>query len=91
MKVRVLLAQALFGNPDILILDEPSSAMDSTSEKQFLDDLIRATKNKTLILITHRSIMLDAVDRMVILDNGRIVADGPKAEVLKVLKPGTKS
>ena len=86
----ICIARAFIGNPGILILDEPSSAMDSTSEKQFLDDLIRATKNKTLILITHRSIMLDAVDRMVILDNGRIVADGPKAEVLKVLKPGAK-
>ena len=86
----ICIARAFIGNPGILILDEPSSAMDSTSEKQFLDDLIRATKNKTLILITHRGIMLDAVDRMVVLDNGRIVADGPKAEVLKVLKPGAK-
>ena len=86
----ICIARAFIGNPSIVVLDEPSSAMDSASEKQFLSDLIAATKDKTLILITHRGAMLDAVDRMVILENGRVVSDGPKERVLEELKAGSR-
>ena len=86
----ICIARAFIGNPSIVVLDEPSSAMDSASEKKFLSDLITATKDKTLVLITHRGAMLDAVDRMVILDNGRVVADGPKDKILEELKVGSK-
>jgi len=87
----ICIARSFIGNPSILIMDEPSSSMDSASEKQLLADLINATKNKTLILITHRGIMLEAVDRVAIMENGKIVADGPKEKVLNAIKTGAKS
>jgi ATP-binding cassette subfamily C protein LapB len=82
----ICIARAFIGDPKIIIMDEPSSAMDSASEKQLLADLIKAVKDKTFILITHRGTLLDAVDRVIILDSGRIVTDGPKQEVLDAAK-----
>ena len=82
----ICIARAFIGDPKIIIMDEPSSAMDSASEKQLLADLISSVKDKTFILITHRGTLLDAVDRVIILDSGRIVTDGPKQEVLDAAK-----
>jgi len=88
----ICIARAFIGDPKIIVMDEPSSAMDSASEKQLLADLIKAVKDKTFILITHRGTLLDAVDRVIILDSGRIVTDGPKQEVLDAAKKAaTKS
>ena len=79
----ICVARAFVGNPKIIIMDEPSSAMDSGSEKQLLNDLKDILTNKTLILITHRGTLLSLVDRVVVLDSGRILADGPKEKVLQ--------
>ncbi|MBT8768956.1 type I secretion system permease/ATPase [Metapseudomonas boanensis] len=84
----VLLARALLLNPPMLVLDEPTSAMDNSSEdavRQRLQDWARA---KTLILITHRTSMLALVDRLIVLDNGKIMADGPKDSVIDALRKG---
>jgi ATP-binding cassette subfamily C protein LapB len=64
-------------------MDEPSSAMDNGSEQQLLKDLQVRLKDKTLILITHRGTLLSLVDRVVVFDSGRIIADGPKDKVLQ--------
>ena len=64
-------------------MDEPSSAMDNASEQQLLIDLKEKLVDKTLILITHRGTLLSLVDRVVVFDSGRIVADGPKDKVLQ--------
>jgi len=82
----VTIARALLQDPDILILDEPTSSMDNSTEMLFRQRLIDRGKDKTLILITHRHSMLTIVDRLIVVDGGRIVADGPKQTVLAGLK-----
>ncbi|WP_055135966.1 type I secretion system permease/ATPase, partial [Pseudomonas corrugata] len=72
----VLLARALLLDPPILLLDEPTSAMDNSSEDTLRQKLHTHIQGKTLLLVTHRTSMLSLVDRLVVLDNGRIVADG---------------
>lgn len=84
----VLLARALLLDPQILVFDEPTSAMDNTSEEILRSRLHSWAQGKTMLLITHRSSMLSLVDRLVVLDNGHIVADGPKAAVIEALRKG---
>jgi ATP-binding cassette subfamily C protein LapB len=79
----VCIARAFVSDPKIIIMDEPSSAMDNGSEQQLLQDLKEILVDKTLILITHRGTLLSLVDRVVVFDSGRIIADGPKEKVLK--------
>ncbi len=82
----VAIARALLTDPDIIILDEPSSNMDNSSELALKQRLAATLGNKTLILITHRLSMLDLVDRLMVMDSGRLVADGPKNAVLEALR-----
>ncbi|WP_430472510.1 type I secretion system permease/ATPase [Zestomonas insulae] len=84
----VLLARALLLDPPILLLDEPTSAMDSSSEEALRVRLQDWTLGKTLLLITHRASMLALVDRLLVLDNGQVIADGPKEDVLEALRKG---
>lgn len=84
----VAIARAILPDPEILILDEPSSNMDNQSEFKLKERLAPYIKDKTLIVITHRFSMLDLVDRLVVMDNGTIAADGPKKAVLEALKSG---
>ncbi len=86
-KQAVALARVLLMNPMILFLDEPSSAMDLATEQNFLMRLKQMMRpDQTLLITTHRHSMLELVDRIIILDNGRVVADGSKANVLNALK-----
>jgi ATP-binding cassette subfamily C protein LapB len=71
-----------------MLLDEPTSAMDNSSEDILRQKLHRWVQGKTLLLVTHRTSMLSLVDRLVVLDNGRIVADGPKEVVIDALRKG---
>ncbi len=84
----IAIARALLLDPPILVLDEPTSSMDNASEARFRARLGQVVANKTLILITHRSSMLQLVDRLIVLDGGKVVADGPKAQVLNSLMQG---
>ena len=84
----VSIARAILPDPEILIMDEPSSNMDNQSEYRFKSKLEPYVKDKTIIVITHRHSMLDLVDRLVIMDRGRIVVDGPKQQVLDGLRSG---
>ncbi|UVL85474.1 type I secretion system permease/ATPase [Pseudomonas sp. B21-028] len=84
----VLLARALLLDPPILLLDEPTNAMDNSSEDTLRQKLHTHIQGKTLLLVTHRTSMLSLVDRLVVLDNGRIVADGPKEVVIDALRKG---
>ena len=84
----VLLARALLLNPPIMMLDEPTSAMDNASEDALRQRLHTWMAGKTLLLVTHRTAMLSLVDRLIVLDNGRIVADGPKEAVIDALRKG---
>lgn len=84
----VLLARALMLDPPILLLDEPTSSMDNSSEEVLRNRLRDWNRNKTLLLITHRTAMLSLVDRLIVLDGGKIVADGPKETVIEALRKG---
>ncbi|MGF1611597.1 MAG: type I secretion system permease/ATPase [Kiloniellales bacterium] len=84
----VVIARALLQDPPILMLDEPTSAMDNVSEAAFKSRLAEALPGKTLLLVTHRGSLLSLVDRLIVIDAGRIVADGPKEVVLAALKGG---
>ena len=81
----IALARALVGRPEILVLDESTSALDLNAEKDFLNNL-DLSMLKTLILVTHRLPMLELVDRIIILADGAIALDGKKEDVLKQLR-----
>jgi len=84
----VAIARALIHDPHILILDEPTSAMDSAVEARFKARLSAVLEQKTLLLISHRSSVLSLVDRLIVMDSGRIAADGPRDEVVELLRSG---
>ncbi|MBW8192070.1 type I secretion system permease/ATPase [Neiella marina] len=84
----VVLARALLLDPPIVVLDEPTASMDNTSEVRLKAKLQDVMKGKTLVLITHKASMLALVDRLVVIEQGRIVADGPKKSVQEALRSG---
>ncbi|RRD00742.1 type I secretion system permease/ATPase [Amphritea balenae] len=81
-------ARAIVMDPPILLLDEPTSQLDRKSELYLMNRLKELDSDKTLILSTHKSSLLDVVDRIIVLENGRLLADGPKAEVITWLREG---
>lgn len=87
-KQGVGIARAFIAKPAILLLDEPTSAMDHSGEEAIKRRLTEATRNKTLMLISHRSSLYDLVNRIIVIDSGRIVADGPKEQVTDALRNG---
>lgn len=83
----VALARTLLADPKILFLDEPSSSMDLATERQLIANLEASlTPEQTVLVATHRYSVLSLVTRLIVLDNGRIMADGPRDEVLNHLK-----
>jgi ATP-binding cassette subfamily B protein/ATP-binding cassette subfamily C protein LapB len=82
----VALARAIVNDPSMLIFDEPTTGLDIGLEKTLIKQLKQViAPEKTVIVITHRFTALDLVDRVIVLNNGRIVADGPKDKVLAAL------
>jgi ATP-binding cassette subfamily C protein LapB len=77
----VTLARALISDPNIIMLDEPTNSMDRQTEKAFIDKMEVIVKEKTLIVVTHKTSLLRLVDRVIIVENGQIIVDGPKDEV----------
>jgi ATP-binding cassette subfamily C protein LapB len=84
----VALARALVQDAPVLLLDEPTGAMDNSSEEHIRRELATVVEGKTLVLITHRASLLDLVQRVIVVDAGQIVADGPKSQVLEALRAG---
>lgn len=82
------ISRALLNDPAVLLLDEPSSAMDHQSEEALKQRLRGFSVAKTIVLVTHRNSLLDLVDRLIVIDNGQILADGPKAQVVEALQSG---
>ncbi len=82
----VAIARALLYDPPIMILDEPTAAMDPASENRLLKRLSAISRNKTTLLITHKGAMLNIVDKLILMDRGRLVAFGPKDEVIRKLQ-----
>jgi ATP-binding cassette subfamily C protein LapB len=81
----VALARCLITSPQILLMDEPTSSMDAQTEIAFLSRLKSVVGQRTLVAVTHRPAVLELVTRLIVVDNGRILMDGPKAQVLAAL------
>ncbi len=81
----VALARALVTKPQILLMDEPTSSMDAQSEMAFLRQLRDAAGTATLVVVTHRPAVLELVQRIAVVDGGRVVMDGPRDQVLAAL------
>lgn len=84
----VAIARAVINDPPILLLDEPTASMDHSSEEDIKKRLRDFMPGKTVILVSHRTSLLDLVDRIIVMDAGRIVADGPKEQVVQALRQG---
>ena len=84
-KQAIAIARALVRKAPIVMMDEPSSAMDTNSEMKLISRLKQELKDKTFLIVTHRPTMLELVDKIIVIDQGKIVAQGPKDEVLKFL------
>lgn len=87
-KQGVGIARALIGKPSIILLDEPTSAMDHSAEDAVKKRLMDAAQGKTVVLISHRTGLFDLANRIIVVDAGRIVADGAKAEIIEALRAG---
>jgi ATP-binding cassette subfamily C protein LapB len=84
----IAIARALINQPAILLLDEPSSNLDNQSEAALKRRLSRMADGKTMLLVTHRTSLLELVDRLIVIDGGRIVADGAREQVIQAVKEG---
>ncbi|MEJ2142923.1 MAG: type I secretion system permease/ATPase [Gammaproteobacteria bacterium] len=82
----VAIARAVLSDPPVVIMDEPTNSMDNASESTFKQRLSMYIKDKTFVLITHKSSMLDLVDRLIVIEEGRVIADGNKQDVIKALQ-----
>lgn len=84
----VALARALITDPPILVLDEPTHAMDHSAEERLKTQLQTELAGKTILIITHRESLLSVINTLVVMDSGRVVAVGPKDLVLKAIAEG---
>ena len=84
----VAIARALLNDPAILLFDEPTGAMDHSSEETFKHHMRDYAHGKTLVVVTHRTSLLELVNRIIVIDAGKIVADGPKEQVVEALRQG---
>ncbi|MBL4801382.1 MAG: type I secretion system permease/ATPase [Emcibacter sp.] len=84
-KQALAIARALARKAPIIMMDEPSSSIDINSEMKLISKLKQELKDKTVLIITHRPSMLELVDKIIVIDQGKVVAQGPKDDVLKFL------
>lgn len=79
----VLISRMILRQPQVVLLDEPTASMDEQLEEHVIRQMKNWLSGRTLVLVTHRPALLKLVDRIVVMDNGRIVADGPRDEILR--------
>ncbi len=84
----VALARAVVSEPPILLMDEPTGSMDHSTESNVKTQLADYVKGRTWLVVTHRNSLLSLVDRIIVIDNGKLVADGPRESVMKALQQG---
>lgn len=82
------LARALLHNAPLLLLDEPTSAMDFSTEAQITARVTEFAADKTVVLVTHRTSMLAMATRVIVIDGGKVVADGPRDRIMEALSSG---
>jgi ATP-binding cassette subfamily C protein LapB len=84
----IALARAMLLKPNIFVCDEPTNAMDVQAEQAFTNHIAKYSKDKTLVLITHRPQLLPLVERLILIDQGKVIADGPRDKVLDTISRG---
>ncbi|OHC65184.1 MAG: ABC transporter [Rhodocyclales bacterium GWA2_65_19] len=84
----VAIARAVLLDPSVLLLDEPTSSMDFTSESRFKESLRGFMQHKTMVIVTHRLSLIDLAERLIVIDDGKVVADGPRQQVVDSLQAG---
>ncbi|MFO7552132.1 MAG: type I secretion system permease/ATPase [Haliea sp.] len=84
----VALARAVVHDPPILLMDEPTGSMDHSTEVAVKQQLTEYIQGRTWLVVTHRNSLLEMVDRIIVIDNGRLVADGPRDSVIQALQQG---
>jgi ATP-binding cassette, subfamily C, bacterial LapB len=84
----IAIARAVLLDPPVMLLDEPTSSMDFTSEMLIKERIRTYAQHKTMVIVTHRSTLIDLADRIIVMDDGKIVADGPREKVVAALKTG---
>jgi len=82
------IARAVLHNAPLLLLDEPTSAMDFSTEAQITQRLTAFAQGKTVVLVTHRTSLLSLVNRVIVVDAGKVVADGPRDRIMEALQSG---
>ena len=81
----ITIARSLLSSPQLLLMDEPTNMLDSSSEEIFKQKLRHVIKDCTLVLVTHKGSLLSLVDRIIVMDNGRVTVDGERDKVLQYL------
>jgi ATP-binding cassette subfamily C protein LapB len=84
----VALARGIINEPPILLMDEPTGSMDHSTENAVKKHLEQFVKGRTWLVVTHRNSLLEMVDRIIVIDNGKLVADGPRDNVIQALQQG---
>jgi ATP-binding cassette subfamily C protein LapB len=84
----IAIARAALLDPPVLLLDEPTSAMDYPSEAQFKNRISRYAQYKTVVIVTHRPSLMELATRIIVVDKGKIVADGSKDKIMMALQNG---
>lgn len=84
----VALARAMLLKPNVFVCDEPTNAMDVQAEQSFTNHIAQYSKSKTLVLITHRQQLLSLVDRLILIDQGKVMLDGPRDKVIEAIARG---
>jgi ATP-binding cassette subfamily C protein LapB len=82
----ITLARSLLTDAPIILLDEPTNSMDGKTESNIIKRLREYCAKKTLLVVTHKPALLELVDRLILIDEGEVVLDGSKHEVLNTLK-----
>ena len=88
MRQSIAISRALIGKPNVLLFDEPTAPLDQSAENEMVERLDLATKGLTTIFVTHRGAMLRLADKVLVIDQGRVAAFGPRDQVLKTEQSG---
>lgn len=84
----VAIARSALLDPPVILFDEPTSSMDFSTEAQFKERLKAFAAHKTMVIVTHRTSLIELADRIIVLDDGKVVADGPRGDVVDALQSG---
>jgi ATP-binding cassette subfamily B protein len=81
-KQRILIARAVYKNPDILLFDEATSALDAKNERIIIENLNKFFKGKTVIVIAHRLSTVKDADKIIVMENGEIIEEGSHEDLV---------